>query len=390
MQIVLFGVLVLLLRAALAIHHLGLVRSKNSASAVARNLVDICVAVLSFALVGAAIVAMEPRLLLAGLFAGVQWQSPVMLTMAAVLPSAIVTGVVAERSRFWPMLLLTVAMAGLIFPITAWLAQRAHHYGFLDLGGASFIHLTGGLAACVASIFVGPRAGKYNRDGSASAIPGHNVPLAGVGALLAVVAWIGYVAGFAVIAGASLGAVAVNTLLCAAAGGVSSTMVSQLRYGKPDLHLIVAGMLGALVSISAGAAAVAPFWAIVIGLVAGVIIPAAALAIDLLAHIDDPTSGIAIHAAGGLWGLLAAPIFAAGIDLLTRVRVIGVQLLTTLIIAAIAVGISLAVLLLVRTFTKLRASEADEYDGLDLAEHDVGAYPDFQQTMIKSYHLREA
>ena len=252
------GVGVLLLRVGMSIHGTGLVRSKNSAGTMMRYVADLCVAALAFWLVGAAILFANHHLLAFGTFS---WglspllASQVFLTLCAIsLAPAIAVGVASERSRFFPMLCLPVVLAGLISPlcghwaIGGWLRSL----GFRDLAGASYIHLAGGVCAAVAAIAVGPRQGKFNRDGSSNAIPGHSLPLASVGMLFMLIGWFAYLVGFAAFRGlADVGVVALNALLAAAAGGLVSMLVCNARYGKPDIHLTYASVLGSLVAISA-------------------------------------------------------------------------------------------------------------------------------------------
>jgi Amt family ammonium transporter len=180
-----------------------------------------------------------------------------------------------------------------------------------------------------------------------------------------------------------------NLLLAAAAGGVASVMLGQFRYYKPDIHLTYAGIVGAMVAISAPAGAVPGIGAVLIGAVAGIIVPLAILMLDVMVRIDDPSGGIAVHGVGAIWGLIATPLLARGLSVGQRFKGLGVQLLGIVAIALLTIALSAALWLLLKRLTKLRVSEADEFDGLDLAEHDIGAYPDFQQNTIKSYHLRE-
>jgi Amt family ammonium transporter len=151
---------------------------------------------------------------------------------------------------------------------------------------------------------------------------------------------------------------------------------------------MIVGLLGSLVAISASPNT-ANYWAVFIGAIAGVIVPLAAIHIDLTHKIDDPTSGIAIHAVSAMWGIVAAGALAGG-SFVDRLKQLGIQILGLAAIAALTIFLSGALFFFLKATVGLRAKEADEFDGLDLAEHDIGAYPDFQQTTIKSYHLREA
>ena len=382
------------MRVGFAVHAAGMARSKNSAGAVMRHLSDWCVAVLAFWAVGFAIHASDATVF------GLQWRAlfgvgagystgSFLGTAMVLVATGIVPGVVAERARFWPALIATAMTAGLVVPLAmlwtsrGWLARMGYH----DPGGAGWLHLVGAVCAAVAAVFVGPRTGKFNRDGSSTAIPGHSVPLAGVGVVLLSVGFFGFVTAGS--AGDRVTQAGMNVLVAGAAGGLASAILCQIRFYKPDVHLAYAGILGGLVAISAGATAVGSLGAVIIGGVAGVIVPLAVLHFDLRLRLDDPSGNVAVHGVGAVWGLIATPLFAQAMTFPARARLLGVQLLGVVALAALAgIGSSIVWAVLKRT-TKLRASEADEFDGLDLAEHDIGAYPDFQQTMIKSYHLRE-
>jgi Amt family ammonium transporter len=201
--------------------------------------------------------------------------------------------------------------------------------------------------------------------------------------------WVPYVPGSRARPRAPLGPGGAERAARRRAAGAAAVLLGHLRYGKPDVTLALLGFLGGLVAITAGAGRVAPPSAVLIGAVAGVIVPLASVFLDLIARIDDPAGGISVHAVGGLWGTLAAGLFLPG-SVGARLQQLGVQLLGALAVGVLAFALGAAALYVLRATVGLRAREADEFDGLDLAEHDVGAYPDFQQTTIKSYHLREA
>ena len=396
--IVLAGVALLFMRVGQVLYATGLCRSKNAAGTALRVVADLCAAVLAFWAVGAAILLQRSN----GVFA-VEW--PVLFgthgmsaetffhAAVVLVATGAVGGTLAERSTFLPAWAASAVMAGLVVPVAGrwvwggWLGRLEFH----DVAGAAPVHLAAGVCAAVGAAMVGPRNGKYNRDGSANMIPGHNIPMAAAGVLAMLVAWVPYVVGSAMIRGRMSPSATepMNVLVAAAAAGAAALALGQMRYGKPDVVLALTGMTGGLVSITAAGGGVGSGAAVAIGAVAGVIVPLAAIALDLLAHLDDPTGGVAIHGVGGLWALLAIPLFSAG-GIAERARDLGVQALGALAIAALAAAVSLALFGTLRATVGLRLREADEYDGLDLAEHDIGAYPDFQQTTIKSYHLREA
>jgi Amt family ammonium transporter len=247
------------------------------------------------------------------------------------------------------------------------------------------------MCALAGAVAVGARTGKYNRDGSASMIPGHNVPLAGVGVLAMLVGWGPYVAGCLIYRGlfVQAGPAAMQTLLCAAAAGLTAMLLGKYRYGKPDVILTLMGFLGGLAAIAAGAGHISARGAVAIGAVAGIIVPLSAVWLDLWCRIDDPAGAIAIHGIGGMLGTIAVGFFVPG-SVAHRLGQLGMQALGAAVLGGLALLLSAVLFSILRVAARLRATEADEFDGLDLAEHDIGAYPDFQQTMIKSYHLREA
>lgn len=371
-------VVFLLFRVGLAMYVAGLTRAKNSTAVIARSICDLAVAGMAFFLIGAPILlgnfdhwfnpGLAPGMLQALLF--------------TTIASGIVLGAVGERSRFMATLPISAVVAALIVPflsrwmLNGWLSRLA----YIDIAGASWIHAAGGTVALIGIKMVGPRDNKYHRDGSTSVIPGHSIPLAGFGAMLQLAAL------FAILASLNESS-GLNAMLAASAAVLTSLLIGQLRYGKPDVLIILAGMLGGVVAISAGAASVYPVWAIVIGAVAGLVVPLAAIQLDLRFRMDDPTSSVSIHLVGGAWGTLAAGIFC-GRGVGGTFKAIGVQSL------GLAVAITVAGVLGLITYKllagKLRSTETDELEGLDLAEHDIGAYPDFQQNSIRSYHLREA
>jgi Amt family ammonium transporter len=370
-----------------------------------RGLCDLCVATLTFWAIGAAILfhegsrffGLETRLLF-GASTGRGGIAAAVLLGSVVV--SIATGAVveatAERSRFFPLGAASVLLAAIVVPLagnwatTGWLARL----GFVDPAGASWVHLAGGVCAAVAAWAIGPRQGKYNRDGSVNLMPGHSLPLARIGAMLMLAGWLPYVGAMLALSpgagpAADADAACLNVLVAAAAAGLAGLLYSQVRYGKPDVGHTLMGMLGGLVAITAAAGAVASYGAVLIGAVAGCLVPVASIWIDRYARIDDPVGAVAIHGVGGLWGTLAAGVFAAG-SLADHARHIGVQLIGALAIAALSAAGSLALFLTLRATVPLRVSELDEFDGLDLAQHDIAAYPDFQQNTIRSYHMREA
>lgn len=386
--LVVFGAGVLLIRLGVALYLTGLVRSKNAAAMACRVVADVCVAVLAFWAVGWAIAEGNARFLLG---AGGHFGADGFLAAALVLiATAVPLGAMAERTRFFPSLAASAVLGAVVVPLagqwvwSGWLGRL----GAIDVAGAAVIHIAGACAGLAGAILAGPRTGKYNTDGSSNTIPGHNLPLAAAGVLAMLAGWAPYVAsraGTATIIGDAAG----NVLLAAAAGGFAGVLFGRLRYGKPDVYLTFGGMLAGLVSVTAGGGLLPSWAAVLIGLVAGFIVPWCMVALDLRLHVDDPASLVSIQGIGAVWGLVAAGLLVPA-PLTDRLRHLGANLLAAIVVAMLSTVLCGGSLLVLRTTIGLRLREADEYDGSDLAEHDLNAYPDFQQTMIKSYHLREA
>ncbi len=387
--LILLAALSLLVRVGMAWYATGLSRSKNAAGAVLRNVLDFSVATLAFWAIGAAIFAGD-----AGLFFdrhGRANASTLLNLVLVLFASAIPVGAAAERSKLLPLSAVSLLVAGVIVPVAAqwaWIGWL-HGLGYLDAAGAGVVHVVGGASALAVAVLVGPRSGKYNRDGSSNMIPGHSLPLASVGVLIMIVAWLPYVAGASAAHGGFGGRTALNVLLAAAAGGLAALVGSVVRYGKPDVLLTYSGLLGALVAITGAANTMPTGAAVAVGAMAGIIVPYALVQIDLRFKVDDPTGAVAIHGVGGLLGTLCAGLFVRG-EWSESVRQLGVQALAAVALALLALLSAAALLLVLKRTVGIRSRESDEFDGLDLAEHDLNAYPDFQQTTIKSYHLREA
>ena len=389
------GAASLLIRLGMALYGTGLIRAKNAAGSVLRTLADVCFSTLAFWAIGAAILTQVRNPWFSVDVSNIAFNGgadPFFLLAVVLVGTGIVGGALAERARFFSICGASILLAAFVIPIGANWAWHGWLYrlGFIDVGGGSWLHLSGAVCATAAVLAVGPRSGKYHRDGSSSMIPGHNVPMAGIGALIMLVGWAPYLAGCAARNGsiAAMDAAATDTLVAGASAGAAAILLGRYRYGKPDVILTLMGFLGGLVAISAGAGRIPAPWAVVVGAVAGLVVPLCSIWIDLIVHLDDPVGAIAIHGVGGVWGTLATGLLTND-PARSRLAHLGIQMVGMLAIGLLSLVASVAVLALFRAAVRLRASEADEFEGLDLAEHDIGAYPDFQQTMIKSYHLRE-
>jgi ammonium transporter, Amt family len=378
---VMFGVAALLLRAGFALYAAGISRSKNTISCLFRATVEIAAGVLAFWLLGSAIHGSWREI------AHPMGSTAMFLAAIFLIGPAVVSGATLERGKAIVGIVAAILLPGFLIPFGwkllqwNWLISR----GFVDEAGAIFIHVSAGLFAIVAAIAIGPRLGKYNRDGSTNVILGHNLPLASGGILLIFSMWPAYVGA---LAGADSASAGFNALLAAAGAVVAAAVYCVVRYGRSDVFLVFAGLLGGLVAITAGADLLTPSEAVAIGAVAGIIVPYAVVRLDMFWKIDDPAGGIAIHLVGGIWSAVAIAALAPG-NWEMRLRRLGVEGIGLGIIVAFSLVVSCLVFFILRATTGLRVSEADEFEGMDLAKYDLNAYPDFQQTTIKSYHLRE-
>ena len=321
--------------------------------------------------------------------------------IAALIP----LGSGADRWRLRASCLSTTLLAAWTYPLFAhwvwgggWLAQLGVNYGlghgFLDVGGASSIHVLGGLTALSVTWILGPRRGKYSADGMAPAIPGHNAVLILFGCLLALLGWFGLNSAGAILftGGTSSGSalIAMNTMLSAAAAALTAAVITKTRFGKPDASLTANGWVGGLVASSATCAFVVPAEAVVIGSIAGAVVTFSVEWFELNLEVDDPGGAVSVHAIGGLWGLLAVGLFArfhapilnvAGDSLPAAAASASGQWLAQWIGIATLLGFVLpltyGVNWLLNRIYPYRVSGEGERQGMDLYELGAGAYPEF-------------
>ena len=290
----------------------------------------------------------------------------------AATAATIVSGAVAERIRFDAFLIFSFLLVAVSYPITGhwlwdggWLADR----GFTDFAGSTIVHSVGGWAALVGAAILGPRLGKY-QGGRTNALPGHNMGFATLGCLILWIGWFGFNPGSELAADANVPHIAVTTNLAAAAGGVTATFTSWLKDGKPDLSMIINGILAGLVGITAGCANVNMISAVIIGAIAGIIVVFSVSFFDSVLKIDDPVGATSVHLVCGIWGTLAVGIFDPEVN-------IGSQLLGILSIGAFTVIFSAIVWTILKVTIGIRVSEQEEIQGLDIGEHGMEAYSGF-------------
>ncbi|WP_047415998.1 ammonium transporter [Cellulophaga sp. Hel_I_12] len=310
------------------------------------------------------------------------WTDFLFQGMFAATAATIVSGAVAERIKIGGFMIFTIIYVGLVYPIVgSWqwgggflATLGGENGGFHDFAGSTLVHSVGGWAALIAVYLLGPRIGKFDEEGKAQAIPGHNIPLAAAGVLILWLGWFGFNGGSVLSAdpaGTSL--VLVTTSLAAASGGISSVFLTYIFYKNLDLTMFLNGILGGLVGITAGADLMSPSESLIIGAIAGAIIVFAVALIDKL-KLDDPVGAIAVHLVCGIWGTLAVGFFGAkaGADQILY------QLIGVGVIGAFCCVSAFIILFAIKKVSGIRVSKEEEVEGLDLHEHGMDAYPDFR------------
>jgi len=407
------GVLVFFMQAGFALVEAGLTRAKNVVNIFAKNLADAIIGILAFFAVGFALafggdgwfMGTEGFFLdgldLAAIPEGGLSPATTFFFQAVFAATAvtIASGAMAERTKFSAYLIFSAVMCAVIYPIVVhwtWggglIADiQIGDAVFSDFAGSGIVHMTGGIAAFMGALFLGPRIGRYDEDGKPRAIPGHNIPFATLGVFILWVGWFGFNPGSELLADEFVSTIAVNTMLAAAAGGFVTTITIWLVAGKPDLAMIGNGVLAGLVAITAPCGAVTPIWSVVIGGIAGVLVVFSVLFFDKI-KIDDPVGAVSVHGVCGLWGLLSIGIFAryddaflgredAGLIYGGGFSQLAVQALMAVIILAWVGATTAALFFILKKTIGLRVSAEEEIEGLDLLEHGLQGYaPDMAAT----------
>ena len=385
--------LVFFMQAGFAMVEAGFTRAKNAVNIMMKNLMDFSMGTLSFWAVGfglmfgaswAGLIGTSGFFLSDFTAGGDPWVLAFWMfqVVFAATAATIVSGAMAERTKFSGYLLYSVFISGLIYPVFGswawgglfngggWLEKL----GFIDFAGSTVVHSVGGWAALAGAIVLGPRLGKYGKDGAIRPILGHNMPLAALGVFILWLGWFGFNPGSTTAANKDIALIFVNTNLAAATGAVFAMLTSWLKFKKPEVGMSLNGALAGLVAITSPCASVSPLSAVVIGAVAGVLVVLSVVFFDRI-KIDDPVGAISVHGVNGAWGTLAAGIFNMGG---TSAKIIGVQLLG---IGTCFVWTFATAFILFKVIDKtigLRVSPEEEAGGLDHAEHGGNAYPDFE------------
>ena len=391
--VALCAALIFFMEAGFALLEAGFVRAKNAMSIIAKVIIDITFGGIAFFVVGFGIAygasngwfALDFGIMEGDLGLDLTVSNPLFWFIQlgfAVAAISIVSGALAERMKLWAYAIMVVFFCGIMYPLVAnwvwnpngWLAIR----GFNDFAGSAAVHAMGGFSALAAAIVLGPRIGKYSKEGTSNTIPGHNLPLASVGAFILWFGWFGFNPGSSLGAVGNwelIGSVVVNTFLASAAGGIATMFYTYFSYGKIDITMVINGILAGLVSITAGCNVVGPMAAILIGFIAGILVDVAVLFFDKM-KVDDPVGAVAVHGINGLFGTLAVGFFAVegglffggGADLLIT------QLVGVLTIALFSFSITFILMKVLKSLVGIRITSEEEEAGIDSVSFGVKSY----------------
>ncbi len=398
------GALVMWMASGFAMLEAGLVRAKNTAEILTKNVALFAIACIMYMVMGYNIMYPDggngyiPDFSFMFMFGGDHDPAEVLKTDPAAwydgsyysgmsdfffqvvfvaTAMSIVSGAVAERMKLWAFLLFAVVMTGFIYPMQGywkWGGGFLDAAGFNDFAGSGVVHLCGAAAALAGVILLGARKGKYSADGRINAIPGSNLPLATLGTFILWLGWFGFNGGSELVLSNvaeanAVAAVFVNTNMAAAGGVIAALITARILFGKADLTMALNGALAGLVAITAEPLAPTPLWATVVGAIGGVIVVFAIIGMDKL-KIDDPVGAISVHGVVGMWGLMAVPM--SNTD-----ATFGAQIYGLVVILAWTFVASFIVWMIIKAIMGIRVSEEEEYEGCDVSECGLEAYPEF-------------
>ena len=390
--------MVFFMQAGFALCEAGLTRAKNTGNILMKNMMDFCIGTPCFWLVGFGVMFAGTGAFIGGFDPFIQgsydfgslplWVYVVFQTVFCATAATIVSGSMAERTKFSAYCVYSAAISLIVYPISGhwiwgggWLSQL----GFHDFAGSTAVHFVGGVTACLGAWMLGPRIGKYGKDGKARAIPGHNLTAMALGVFILWFCWFGFNGGSTVSMTGddtmiSAGLICFNTNMAAALATVAALITTWVRYGKPDVSLTFNGALAGLVAITAGCDMVDPFGAAIIGIVAGVLCVFSVEFFDNVAKIDDPVGAVSVHCVNGAWGTLATGLFSTGKGVFYGhgFSFFGVQVLGLASVLVWELVSMFIIFTIIKKTIGLRVTEKEEIDGLDIHEHGLtSAYAGF-------------
>lgn len=394
--------LVFFMQAGFAMVESGFTRAKNAGNIIMKNLMDFAVGTLIFWIVGFSLMFGED---IGGFIGAANFLSRasfehlglaipkeafiIFQTVFAATAATIVSGAMAERTKFSTYLIYSFVISAIIYPVAGhwiWGGGWLSKLGFHDFAGSTVVHSIGGWSALVGAFLIGPRIGKYDKDGKVHAIPAHSITLGALGVFILWFGWFGFNPG-STLSGQSFNAIShifVTTNLAAAAAAVVTMFITWIKYKKPDVSMTLNGALGGLVAITAGCDLVTPSGAVGIGIIAGFVIVFGIEFVDKVLKIDDPVGAVGVHGLCGSIGTLLVGIFAqdGGLFYGGGVKMLGVQALGVLAVAVWTITTAFILFYVLKVTVGLRVSEEEEIAGLDIEEHGLeSSYGDF---VIKS------
>lgn len=393
--------LVFFMQAGFAVVEAGFTRAKNAGNIIMKNLMDFVLGSIFFFLIGFAIMFgkdMGGIIGSTGFFntfsladeAGMINGLPIGVfmifhTVFCATAATIVSGAMAERTKFSTYLIYSAAISIFIYPVTGhwiWSDGWLSGIGFHDFAGSTAVHMVGGVCALIGAKILGPRIGKFGPDGKVNAIPGHNIVIGALGVFILWFCWFGFNCGSTTGAATNLGNIAMTTNLSAVMATVTVLTITWKRYGKPDVSMTLNGTLAGLVAITAGCDYVSNYSAMIIGVIAGIIVVFVVEFLDKVLKIDDPVGAIAVHGACGAAGTIMTGIFCKSEILaemgMSRLQFTGIEILGVACVIAY-VGICAFILFTILNKTiGLHVNEQEEIDGLDIHEHGMSAYANFR------------
>lgn len=383
--------LVYFMQAGFAMVETGFTRAKNAGNIVMKNMMDFVIGSIAFYLIGFALMFGQGNGIigLSGFFDPYSLESSLQSGLGLALPigvfmifhtvfcatsATIVSGAMAERTKFSAYLAYSACISIFIYPITGhwiWGGGWLSSIGFHDFAGSTAVHSVGGWCALIGAAILGPRIGKYRADGKPNAIPGHNLPLGALGTFILWFCWFGFNCGSTTVASLNLGDIAITTNLAAAASTFVTLLFTWARYGKPDVSMTLNGALAGLVAITAGCDVVTPYEAVIIGVIAGFIVVFAIEFIDKVVRVDDPVGAVGVHGCCGLVGTLLTGVFGEGCTLIAQLIGVASVLVYTAVLAFI-------IFTAIKLTIGLRVTDQEQLDGLDMHEHGMTAYSGFR------------
>ena len=404
------ALLVFFMQCGFAMVETGFTRAKNAGNIIMKNLMDFCIGTVVFSLLGFGLMMSEdyvagfigvPNLNMFTDWMNFDWNSFVFQLVFCATAATIVSGAMAERTKFSAYCVYSAIISLVVYPIEAgwvwngqgWLAQL----GCIDFAGSIVIHMVGGISALVGAIILGPRIGKYGKNGKVNAIPGHSITLGALGVFILWFAWYGF-NGAAAEDGARLGQILLTTTIAPAVATVTTMLFTWIKNGKPDVSMCLNASLAGLVAITAGCADVDAIGAAVTGIVSGILIVVAVEFVDIRLKIDDPVGAFSVHGVNGMWGGLAVGLFATGngqngvtgLFYGGGFAQLGKQALGIVTIVAWTVVCMIIVFTIIKKTVGLRVTKDEEMKGLDICEHGlISAYADFMPIGVGTASLDE-